>query len=88
MSGTHDQRVDAALLVGAAVTVALIAALAAWATQLGGGAWPPVLVPFAVALLVPVALWPHWRGCTPPRTPRAVPDAQQPRPRPGLAVGP
>jgi putative ABC transport system permease protein len=47
--------VYAALLVGAAVAVALVAALAAWATQLGGGAWPPVLIPFAVAFLVPLA---------------------------------
>ena len=58
-SGNHGRRVDAALLGGAAVAVALVAALTAWAAQLSGGAWLPVLFPFAVVLLVPIAglLW-------------------------------
>src|SRR5262245_30426983 len=55
MSANHDKRLYAALLVGAALAVALVAALTAWAAQLGGGAWLPVLAPFAVVLLVPVA---------------------------------
>ncbi len=55
MPADHGRHVYAALLVGAAVAVALVAALAAWAAQLGGGAWPPVLIPFALAFLVPVA---------------------------------
>jgi hypothetical protein len=45
----------AALLVGAAVAITLVAALTAWAAQLGGGSWFPVLVPFGLVLLVPVA---------------------------------
>ena len=58
-SGNHGKRVDAALLGGAAAAVALIAALTAWAAQLGSGAWLPVLLPFVVVLLVPIAglLW-------------------------------
>jgi putative ABC transport system permease protein len=53
-SGTHDRRLYAALLGRAAVAVALVAALTAWAAQLTGGAWLPVLLPFAVVWLVPV----------------------------------
>jgi putative ABC transport system permease protein len=54
-----NRRLHGALLGGAAVAVALVAALTAWAAQLGGGAWLPVLFPFAVVLLVPIAglLW-------------------------------
>jgi putative ABC transport system permease protein len=60
-SGSRGRRVYAALLTGATVVVALVAALTAWAAQLGGGAWLPVLAPFSVVLLVPVAglLWLH-----------------------------
>ncbi len=54
-SGNRGKRVSAALLGGAAVAVALVGALTAWAAQLGGGAWLPVLFPFAVVLLVPIA---------------------------------
>ena len=50
----HGRRVYAALLGGAAVSVALVAAVAAWAVRLGGGAWPWALLPFAVVWLVPV----------------------------------
>jgi hypothetical protein len=45
----------AALLVGAAVAITLVAALTAWAAQLGGASWLPVLVPFGLVLLVPLA---------------------------------
>jgi putative ABC transport system permease protein len=50
-----------ALLAGAAVAVGLLAALTAWAAQLGGGAWLPVLMPFALVLTVPVTAlaWLH-----------------------------
>lgn len=60
-SGTHGKRVYAALLGGAAVAVALVAALTAWAAQLGSGAWLPVLAPFALVLAVPLATlaWLH-----------------------------
>jgi hypothetical protein len=54
--GTH---LHAALLVGAAVAIALVAALVAWAARLGGGSWLPVLVPFGLVLVIP---WPPWRG--------------------------
>jgi hypothetical protein len=50
----NDRRLYGALLGGAAVAVALSAALTAWAAQLGGGAWLPVLAPFALALAVPL----------------------------------
>jgi hypothetical protein len=55
MSANGNKRLYAALLAGAALAVVLVAALTAWAAQLGGGAWLPVLAPFAVVLLVPVA---------------------------------
>jgi len=60
-SGNHGKRVDAVLLGGAAVAVALVAALTAWAAQLGGGAWLPVLAPFALVLTIPLAAlaWLH-----------------------------
>jgi hypothetical protein len=54
MFANDNKRLYAALLAGAALAVALVAALTAWAAQLGGGAWLPVLAPFAVVLLVPV----------------------------------
>jgi putative ABC transport system permease protein len=54
-SGDHDRRVYAVLLGGAAVAIALVAALTAWAARLGGGAWLPVLFPFAVVVLMPAA---------------------------------
>lgn len=55
MSANHNKGLYAALLVGAALAVVLVAALTAWAARLGGGAWLAVLAPFAVVLLVPVA---------------------------------
>jgi putative ABC transport system permease protein len=60
-SGTHGKRVDAGLLGGAAVAVAVVAALTAWAARLGGGAWLPVLGPFALVLATPLAAlaWLH-----------------------------
>ena len=60
MPADHGRRVYAALLGGAAVAVALVAALTAWAAQLGG-AWLPVLAPFALVLTVPLAAlaWLH-----------------------------
>ena len=45
MPSDHGKRLAAALLGGAAVAVTLVAALTAWAAQLGGGAWLPVLAP-------------------------------------------
>jgi hypothetical protein len=51
----NNRRLYGALLGGAAVAVALVAALTAWAAQLGGGAWLPVLAPFALVLTVPLA---------------------------------
>ncbi len=61
-SGPHGKRVAAALLSGAATAVALVAALTARAAQLTGGAWLPVLAPFAVVWLVPVAALVGLRG--------------------------
>jgi putative ABC transport system permease protein len=60
-SGNRGKRVYAALLGGAAVAVALVAALTVWAARLGGGAWLPVLAPFALVLTVPLAAlaWLH-----------------------------
>src|SRR5881296_891990 len=51
MSGNDDKRLCAALLVGATIAVALVAALAAWASDLAGGAWLPVLAPFVLVLV-------------------------------------
>jgi len=61
MPGNDDKRLYAALLVGAGLAVALVAALTAWAAQLGGGAWLPALAPFALVLAVPLATlaWLH-----------------------------
>jgi hypothetical protein len=44
-----------ALLISATAATTLVAALTAWAAQLGGGAWLPVLVPFALVLVAPLA---------------------------------
>ena len=55
MATNGSKHLDAALLVGAAVAITLVAALTAWAAQLGGGSWIPVLVPFGLVLLVPLA---------------------------------
>jgi hypothetical protein len=54
-------RLYAALLLGAGLAVTLVAALTAWAAHLGGAAWPPVLVPFAAVLAVPMTAlaWPR-----------------------------
>jgi putative ABC transport system permease protein len=73
-----------ALLGGAAVAVGLLAALTAWAAQLGGGAWLPVLVPFALVLTVPLAAltWLH-RGETTAERIQASGDPDQ---RPGSLV--
>jgi putative ABC transport system permease protein len=73
-----------ALLAGAAVAVGLLAALTAWAAQLGGGAWLPVLVPFALVLTVPLAAlaWLH-RG---EHTDERVPAPGDPDQRPGSLV--
>ena len=50
-SGRNDRPLATALLGGAAVAVALVAALTAWAARLWGGAWLPVLIPFVVFLV-------------------------------------
>jgi hypothetical protein len=72
----NDKHLYAALLVGAALAVSLVAALTAWAAQLGGGAWLPVLAPFAVVLLVPVAALARLRNAAtdaePPEAPAAA----------------
>jgi putative ABC transport system permease protein len=59
-SATRSKQAYAVLLGGAAAAVALVAALTAWAAQLGG-AWLPVLPPFSLVLAVPVVAlaWPH-----------------------------
>jgi hypothetical protein len=46
------------------MAVASVAALTAWAAQLGGGAWLPMLAPFALVLAVPLAAlaWLHRAG--------------------------
>jgi len=54
-SGNRGTRMAAALLGGAELAVVLVAALTAWAIQLGGGAWLPVQVPFALVLTIPRA---------------------------------
>ena len=54
MIHNDGKRLYTALLVGAALAVTLVAALTAWAAHLGGAAWLPVLVPFAVVLAVPM----------------------------------
>ena len=73
-----------ALLGGAAVAVGLLAALTAWAAQLGGGAWLPVLAPFALVLTVPLAAlaWRH-RG---QNTAERFPASGGPDQRPGSLV--
>jgi MacB-like periplasmic core domain len=83
-SGNHGKRVDAGLLGGAAVAVALVAALTAWAVRLGGGAWLPVLAPFALVLTVPLATlaWLHSAKHTDELF--QVPGARGQRPRPLL----
>jgi putative ABC transport system permease protein len=67
------------LLGGAAVAVALVAALTAWTTQLGGGAWLLALAPFALVLAVPtVALvWPP--TAEDPDEPAQAPSSPGPR---------
>ncbi len=54
-STNHSKQMYTMLLGSAAVAVVLVAALTAWAAQLGGGAWLPVLAPFALVLAVPFA---------------------------------
>jgi putative ABC transport system permease protein len=54
-STDHSKQVYTVLLGGAAMAVALSAALTAWAAQLGDGVWLPVLAPFALVLTVPLA---------------------------------
>jgi putative ABC transport system permease protein len=73
-----------ALLGGAAVAVGLLAALTARAAQLGGGAWLPVLAPFALALAVPLTAlaWLH-RG---ENTDERVQASGDPDQRPGSLV--
>jgi putative ABC transport system permease protein len=58
--------VSTALLGGATVAAALLAALTAWAAQLGDGTWLPVLFPFALVLTVPLTAlaWLHRGKCT------------------------
>ena len=55
MATNGSEQLYAALLVGTAVAITLVAALTAWAAQLGGGSGLPVLVPFGLMLLVPLA---------------------------------
>jgi uncharacterized membrane protein len=43
-----------ALLIGAGARHHVVAALTAWAAQLGEGAWLAVLVPFGPVLVVPL----------------------------------
>jgi hypothetical protein len=61
MPGNDDKRLSAVLLAGAALAVALVAALTAWTAKLGGGAWLPVLAPFTLvlAVLLVTPLWPR-----------------------------
>ena len=54
-STDRSKQVHTVLLGGAAIAVALMAALTAWAAQLGSGVWLPVLAPFALVLMVPLA---------------------------------
>ena len=54
MTTNGSKRLYEALLVAATVAITLVAALTAWAAQLGG-TWLPVLVPFGLVLAVPVA---------------------------------
>ncbi|HET7516963.1 MAG TPA: ABC transporter permease [Actinomycetes bacterium] len=73
-----------ALLGGSAVAVGLLAALTARAAQLGGGAWLPVLAPFALVVTVPLAAlaWLHHGENTDERV-QASGDPDQ---RPGSLV--
>jgi hypothetical protein len=61
MPSNDDRRLSAVLLAGAALAVALIGALTAWTAELGGGAWLPVLLPFALvlAVLLVTLVWPR-----------------------------
>jgi len=61
MPGNDDKCLDAALLVGAGLAVALVAVLTAWTAQLGSGAWRRCSPPFALVLAVPLATlaWLH-----------------------------
>jgi putative ABC transport system permease protein len=76
---THrSKQLYTVLLGSAAVAVALTAALTAWAAQLGGGAWPAVLAPFALVLAAPLAavVWLHGaehagEPAQPPSSPRS-----------------
>jgi hypothetical protein len=71
-----------ALLVAATVAITLVAALTAWAAQLGG-TWLPVLVPFGLVLAVPVAALSWLRTDQSIEEPRLAPSspAQEPTPR-------
>jgi membrane protein implicated in regulation of membrane protease activity len=64
MPSNDDKRLSVVLLAGAALAVALVAALAAWTAQLGGGAWALVLVPFGLvlAVLLVTLVWPRVAG--------------------------
>ena len=61
VTSNGSKHLYAALLVGASVAILLVAALTTWAAQLGGGSWLPVLVPFGLVLVVPLAAlaWLH-----------------------------
>ena len=61
-STDRRKQVYTVLLGGAAMAVALSAALTAWAAQLGDGVWLPVLAPFVLVLTVPLAALVRLRG--------------------------
>jgi len=80
----------AALLTGAALAVALVAALTVRAAQLGGGTWLPVLPPFVLVLVVPlttlVSMYHRGSGRQPQTSVTRHPDSpSEPEPRGGAA---
>jgi putative ABC transport system permease protein len=69
------------LLGAAAVAVGLLEALTARAAQLGGGAWLPVLVPFALVLTVPLAALVRLHGAEQVGEPAQAPSCSSARSR-------
>ena len=56
MTTNASKHLYEALLIGAGAAITLVAALTAWAAQLGEGAWLAVLVLFRPVLVVPLVI--------------------------------
>ena len=80
VTSNGSKHLYAALLVGASVAILLVAALTTWAAQLGGGSWLPVLVPFGLVLVVPLAALAWLRVDQGLQEPFEAPNGRAPEP--------